>query len=79
MTVVGHGDDFTCAGTESGFGKIRPKLCEWCDDKRRGILGSGEQNGSTLNRGSSAKRETSIGRCGCVAWARMKNRRPFNP
>ena len=41
VTVVGHGDYFTCAGTESGLSKIRPKLCEWYDVKRRGILGSG--------------------------------------
>ena len=46
VTVVGHGDDFTCAGTELGLGKIRPKL--WYDVKRRGFLGSGEQNVSTF-------------------------------
>ena len=39
--VVVHGNDFTFAATDLDLGKMRWRMCEWCDDKVRGILGSG--------------------------------------
>ena len=44
VRVVGHGDDFTFAGTESELRKIQAKMCERYDVKVRGILGGGKRD-----------------------------------
>ena len=44
VRVVGHGDDFTFAGTESELKRIQAKMHEWYDVKARGVLGSGKRN-----------------------------------
>ena len=44
VRVVVHGDDFTFAGTEPEWKKIRAKMCEWYDVQVRGVLGSGKRD-----------------------------------
>ena len=43
VCVVVHGDDFPFAAT-SELGKMRSRLCEWCDVKVRDLLGSGKRD-----------------------------------
>ena len=43
VRVVVHGDDFTFAATDSELGKMRSRVCEWCDVKVRGLLGVGKR------------------------------------
>ena len=39
-----HGDDFTFGGTDSKLKKIKSNMCEWYDEKVRGILGHGRRD-----------------------------------
>ena len=44
VRIVVHGDDFRFAATESELRTMRSKMCDWCDVKVRGILGSGQRD-----------------------------------
>ena len=44
VRLIVHGDDFTFAATDWELMKMLSRMCEWCEVKLRGILGSGQRD-----------------------------------